>query len=231
MANKEKKEAFAALDNANKEYKKVCSNLENKYVELDKTSDDAIALITDVENLIESIRHKPWSYKATKHKIDMTKKDFIATKDLKRKERNNNITAGVLAGGAAAGGISLIVFMKAFCKDNIIKWIICLALFIIVLVAFLIYKIFNSVKTAKKAYEQIKIIKEEINKNQILYSKADAQKQKIESNTKVVREYVDRLKECADCNYRALPEETKDSLGTLYNLTLTLTELVNAQIG
>lgn len=76
----------------------------------------------------------------------MTKKDFIATKDLKRKERNNNITAGILAGGAAAGGISLIVFMKA----NIIKWIICLALFIVVLVAFLIYKIFNSVKTAKK---------------------------------------------------------------------------------
>ena len=32
-------------------------------------------------------------------------------------------------------------------------------------------------------------------------------------------------------NYKELPEETKDALALLYNLTLGLTELINTQIG
>ena len=64
MASKEKKEALAALDEANNEYKQVCSDLGKKYAELDKASDDAITLITNVETLIESIRCRPWSYRA-----------------------------------------------------------------------------------------------------------------------------------------------------------------------
>ena len=219
------------MDDANKEYKQVCSNLKKKYAELDKASDNAILLISDVENLIESIRHRPWSYKAIKKKIAVTKKKFIETKELKRKERNKNITAGIVAGGVFAGGMSLILFMKEFCQKNIIKWIICLALFVVVLAAFLIYKLFNGVMTAKKAYEQTKLVKEETDKNRTLFSKADAQKQKIEAEAKAVKEYYKNLKACADCNYKELPEETKDALALLYNLTLVLAELVNTQIG
>ena len=44
MASKEKKAALAALDEANKEYKQVCSDLKMKYEELDAASDNAIAL-------------------------------------------------------------------------------------------------------------------------------------------------------------------------------------------
>ena len=53
MASKKKKEALAALDEANKEYKQVCSELKNKYKELDKESDNAITMITKVEELVE----------------------------------------------------------------------------------------------------------------------------------------------------------------------------------
>ena len=231
MASKAKKEALAALDEANKEYKQVCSNLKKKYVELDKAADDAILLISNVENLIESIRHKPWSYKVIKRKITVIKKKFVETKELKRKERNKNITAGVIAGGVFAGGMGLTLFMKEFCQRNIIKWIICLVLFVFVLAAFLIYKLFNGIMTAKKAYEHTKLVKEETNKNRTLFSKADAQKQRIEATIDAVKVYYKNLKLCADCNYKELPEETKDALALLYNLTLGLTELVNTQIG
>ena len=64
MASKEKKAAFAALDEANKEYKQICTDLKKKYGELDTASDNAIALISNVEALIESIRRRPWSYKS-----------------------------------------------------------------------------------------------------------------------------------------------------------------------
>lgn len=231
LASKAKKEALAALDEANKEYKQVCSNLKKKYTELDNAADNAMALISDVENLIESIRHRPWSYKAIKKKIAVTKKMFIETKELKRKERNKNITAGVVAGGVLAGGMSLLLFMKEFCQKNVIKWIICLALFVLVLAAFLIYKLCNSIMTAKKAYEQTRLVKEETDKNRTLFSKADAQKQKIEADTNAVKKYYKILKSYADCNYKELPEETKDALALLYNLTLGLTELINTQIG
>ena len=73
LASKSKKDALAALDEVNKEYKQVCSNLKKKYAELDKAADNAITLISNVENLIESIRHRPWSYKAIKKKIAVTK--------------------------------------------------------------------------------------------------------------------------------------------------------------
>jgi hypothetical protein len=231
MASKEKKAAFAALDEANKEYKQVCTDLKKKYGELDTASDNAIVLISNVEALIESIRRRPWSYKAIKHKITVIKKKFLESRDLKRQERNKNIVASVVAGGVFAGGLSLFLFMKEICKKDIIKWIICLAFFVFVLAGFLVYKLINSIKTAKKAYEQTKIIQEETHKNRSLYSKADAQKKKIELETAAVHKYFDDLTNCAGCDYKALPEETKEALGILYNLTLALTELVNAQIG
>lgn len=230
MASKQKKEAMAALDEANKEYKQVCSELKSKYKELDKASDNALVLISDVESLVESIRHRPWSFKAIKHKITVKKKKFVETKDLKRKERNKNITAGVVA-GLAGGSIGLFVFMKDICKKNIILWIVCIALFVLVLAAFLVFKLFNGVMTAKKAYEQTKLVKEETNKNRTLYSKADSLIKKIEAESKAVSNYYAELKNCAESNYKELPEDTKEALSVLYNLALTLTELVSTQIG
>ena len=150
MASKKKKEALAALDEANKEYKQVCSELKNKYKELDKESDNAITMITKVEELVESIRHRPWSYNAIKRKISVKKKKFLETKDLKRKERNNNITAGVAALGVATVGAGFIVFLKDFCKKNIILWIICLALLVLVLAIYLILKLFNGVNSCRR---------------------------------------------------------------------------------
>lgn len=64
MVKKRKKEALAALDRANKEYKNVCEALKDKYTELDSESDAAIELISDVEALVESVRRRPWSYKS-----------------------------------------------------------------------------------------------------------------------------------------------------------------------
>ena len=82
MARKQRKEALAALDRANKEYKEVCESLKDKYTELDKESDSAIELISDVEALVESIRRRPWSFKAVKRKISICKKNFIDSKEL-----------------------------------------------------------------------------------------------------------------------------------------------------
>lgn len=231
MASKKKKEALAALDEANKEYKQVCSELKNKYKELDKESDNAITMITKVEELVESIRHRPWSYNAIKRKISVKKKKFLETKDLKRKERNNNITAGVAALGVATVGAGFIVFLKDFCKKNIILWIICLALLVLVLAIYLILKLFNGVKTAKKAYEQTQLIKDETIKNRSLIDTTDTQIKKIKADNSAVKDLYAKLKECANCNYKELPDESQSDLGVLYNLALTLTELVNAQIG
>lgn len=230
MASNQKKESMAALDKANKEYRQVCSVLKSKYKELDKASDNALVLISDVENLVESIRHRPWSFKAIKNKITVKKEKFVETKDLKRKERNKNIIAGVVT-GLAGGSMGFFVFMKGICKKNIILWLVCIALFVLVLAAFLIFKLFNGVMTAKKAYEQTEIVKEETNKNRILYSEADALIKKIEAESKAVSNYYAELKNCAKSNYKELPEDTKCALSVLYNLTLTLTELVSTQIG
>ena len=120
MASKQRKEALVALDRANKEYEEVCKALKDKYAELDKESDSAIELISDVETLVESIRRRPWSYKAVKMKIAVCKRKFIDSKELKRKERNNNITADIVAGGVAVGGVTLIAFYKEMFKKNII---------------------------------------------------------------------------------------------------------------
>ena len=132
MAKKQRKEALAALDRANKEYKNVCEALKDKYAELDSESDAAIELISDVEALVESVRRRPWSYKAMKMKIAVCKKKFIDSKELKRKERNKNITADIVAGGVAVGGLTLIAFYKELFKKNIVLFIVCLALIVFV---------------------------------------------------------------------------------------------------
>ena len=229
MSNK--KEAYAALDKAHKEYKKSCGDLKAAFKELDKVSDEALAIVSDVEILIESIRHRPWSYKTIKHKISIEKKQFIDSKDLKRKERNKNITAGAVAGGIAAGGITLIAFMKDICQKNIIRWIICLALFVFVFIGFLIYKLFNGVKSAQKAYEEVKTINEEMQKNRRLYDQALLNIHKIISDCKINKEKYEKLVGYANSNYKELPEEVKDELWVLYNLTLSMTEHIKAQLG
>ena len=230
MASKKKKEALAVLDEANKEYKQVCSDLKKMYKELDKMSDSAISLVSDVEVLIESIRHRPWSFKTIKHKISVVKKKFVSSIELKRKERNKNIAAGVVA-GVATGGLTLLVFMKEFCGKNLVKWIICIALFVFVLAGFLVYKLFNSVKTAKKAYEQSILIKEETNKNKSLLAKTEAHIKSISTTIDLTKKSYNELKDCANCNYKELPTESQTGLRLLYNSALTLAELVSTQLG
>lgn len=150
MASKQRKEALAALDWANKEYKEVCETLKDKFAELDKESDAAIELISDVETPVESIRRRPWSYKAVKMKIAVCKRKFIDSKELKHKERNNNITADIVAGGVAVGGVTLIAFYKEMFKKNIMLFIICLALIVFVVAGLLIYKLSAELKQRKK---------------------------------------------------------------------------------
>ena len=231
MARKQRKEALAALDRANKEYKEVCESLKDKYTELDKESDSAIELISDVEALVESIRRRPWSFKAVKRKIAICKKSFIDSKELKRKERNNNITADIVAGGVAVGGITLIAFYKELFKKNIMLFIVCLALIVFVVAGLLVYKLFSGIKTAKKAYKQYQLVTEEIYKNRGLLAQADGLLRKIQDNASVVRTIYSELGEFRGGDFKELPEETKDRFSELYNLTYALAELVNTQIG
>lgn len=229
--NTKKKQALEALDAANKEYKQVCSELKKEYKILDQKSDSAMQLISDVEKLIESIRHRPWSYKAIKHKISVKKKRFLERRDLERKERNKNITAGVVAGGVLAGGLTFVAFMKDIFKKNIILGMVCLILIVFVLAAYLIFKLFNSIKTAKKAYEQIKLIKEETDKNRRLIAETEVLIKKIESIHNTVESFYKTLEVHNGSSYKELSEANKDGLGALYHHTLALTELVNGQVG
>lgn len=88
MARKQRKETLAALDRANKEYKEGCESPKDKYTELDQESASSIELISDVEALVESVRRRPWSFKAVKMKIAICKKNFIDSKELKRKDHS-----------------------------------------------------------------------------------------------------------------------------------------------
>lgn len=231
MASKERKAALAELNHAEGKYEQVCTDLKNRYQKLDTLSDDAIALVSDVERLVSSVRHKPWSYQATKQKIAVSKKYFIDNEKLLRKERNKNMVAGIAAIGIAAAGTTFITYLKDRCKKDAIRWIGCLVLIVFLLVGFLIFRMFNRIHTIKQIYKKIKYIKEEIDNNRLLLSKTDAQIKEIARTTVIVQRLYEKLQCCAECNYRELHEDTKNELGTLHNLTLTLTELVNSQIG
>ena len=184
-----------------------------------------------MESLVESVRRRPWSYKAIKKKIVVKKQQFINSKDLKRKERNKNITAGVVAGGVAAGGITLFAFMKDMFKKNIILFIVCLAFLVFVALGFAIYKFCSGIKTAKKAYEQSRLIADETFKNKCLITQADGLLRKIHNNAEAVRLLYSELSEFFGGDFKEMPEETKDKFSELYNITYALAELVNAQIG
>lgn len=231
MAKKQRKDALAALDRANKEYKNVCEALKDKYTELDHESDAAIELISDVEALIESVRRRPWSYKAMKKKIAVCKKEFIDSKELKRKERNKNITADIVAGGVAVGGFTLIAFYKELFKKNIVLFIVCLALMVFVAAGLFIFKLFSGIKTVKKAYEQCQLVAEETYKNRSLLTQADGLLKKIQGNSHAVRILCSELSEFHGNDFKELPEKTKDKFTQLYNLTYALAELINTQIG
>lgn len=231
MAKKQRKEALAALDRANKEYKNICDALKDKYTELDNESDAAIELISDVETLVESVRRHPWSYKTMKKKIAVCKKNFIDSKELKRKERNKNITVDIVAGGVAVGGLTLIAFYKKMFKKNIVLFIVCLGLIVFVAAGRLIFKRFSRIKTTKKAYEQCQLLAKETYKNKGLLTQADGLLKKIQGNAHAVRILCSELSKFHGNDFKELPEKTKDKFTELYNLTFALAELVNTQIG
>lgn len=231
MAKKQRKEALAALDRANKEYKNICDALKDKYTELDNESDAAIELISDVETLVESVRRRPWSYKTMKKKIAVCKKNFIDSKELKQKERNKNITVDIVAGGVAVGGLTLIAFYKKMFKKNIVLFIVCLGLIVFVAAGRLIFKRFSRIKTTKKAYEQCQLLAKETYKNKGLLTQADGLLKKIQGNAHAVRILCSELSKFHGNDFKELPEKTKDKFTELYNLTFALAELVNTQIG
>ena len=231
MAKKQRKEALGALDRANKEYKNICDALKDKYTELDNESDAAIELISDVETLVESVRRRPWSYKTMKKKIAVCKKNFIDSKELKRKERNKNITVDIVAGGVAVGGLTLIAFYKKMFKKNIVLFIVCLALIVFVAAGRLIFKRFNRIKTTKKAYAQYQLLAKETYENKGLLTQADGLLKKIQGNAHAVRILCSELSKFHGNDFKELPEKTKDKFTELYNLTCALAELVNTQIG
>lgn len=231
MESKQKKEALADLDRANKEYKDVCEALKDKYNELDNESDAAIELITDVEALVESVRRRPWSYRTTKKRIAVCKKNFINSKELKRKERNKNITADIVAGGVAVGGLTLIAFYKEMFKKNIVLFFLCMALIVFVAAGLLIFKLFSGIKTTKEAYAQCQLVAKETYKNRGLLTQADGLLKKIQVTAHASQILYSELSGFHSNDFKELSEETKDKFTELYNLTCALAELVNTQIG
>ena len=229
---KEKKIALQELDAATDEYEKVSKELKSKYKDLDAVTDKSLELIASVETFVETIRHRPLSFHAIKHKISHTVKKFSGRKELERKERNRDIKAATVAGGVAvAGGVSIFAFMRDKFKNNIILWIIGLALFVFVLAGYAIYRLCSRVHTAKQAYEQAQKLKEETHRLLLLLSKADATVKKIQMQFEIVDRYLIDLTPFKGETYKAMPLEKQKDLGSLYNSALTLTEFVSTQIG
>lgn len=232
MANKDKKQALNELDSVTKEYEQICSNLKDKYKELDSITDKSIKLISSVEALVESIKHRPWSFGAIKHKISIKVNKYVNRKDLERKERNKNIKAAAVAGGVAfAGGITIFGFMREKFKYNILMWIFGLVFFVFVLIGYGLYKVFNRTRTTKQAYEEAKKLKEESKRNLTLLTKSNVAIQKMVSQYEIVENFFIELNAFNGTNYRTMPQEKQQELGTLYNHALVLAELVNNQIG
>lgn len=104
MACKQRKEALAALNRANKEYKEGCESPKDKYTELDQESASSIELISDVEALVESVRRRPWSFKAVKMKIAIAAVRQRGHKDIRR---NNLSSVGVNNRGCISSPVHL----------------------------------------------------------------------------------------------------------------------------
>lgn len=237
MSKAKKEAALQELEVAKQKYKDANITLNNSYDRLFARKDSAKKIIKEVEQLINSIKNKPFHFCVKELRvIKKNMKTYVSKEDLLRKEKRKNIggaiaAAGVLGvGSVAAFGLKdflAAAFSEKKIKTKVILACVFLALFIIVLAVYLIWKGINRISTARSAIAETKKIVKDTYQVDLETHKVNDLSEKIEKLESLIGQMMDELRHFSKINYRQLPDGDRDELGSLVNNTLALSELMN----
>lgn len=233
------KKALQDLDQANAEYQEMYKDSKEAWETLDIERDKACALISDVEKLIESIRHVPYLFTISRKKIARNLEKFISSEDLKQREKKDKFGAGagvgVILGTGAVVADSFGEYFQAFLEKrtrkkfeiNKVQGIIYAVLVLIAGISYFFSRVVSRKKTISVASDNIKKVKKATNELKCEYKNVLTICEETASQYIVVKKFYDKLSCYSGENYMSIPKDHRSDLKALKNHTETLSALLN----
>ena len=240
MSRAKKEAALKNLELAKQENKDAYDAVNEQYEYLYMIKDNASSTVVLVESFIDSIRNKPFRFgKKELNKIKKNLRDYTGKEELLRQEKKKNLAGGLAAAGALGvgtfGALKLSAFLAPLLvgkgiKKKIIIAVLLLLVWVIVLVAFLLWKLRNRLFVTKAAISTTTRIKIDTSKVNTEKQKVIALGDKIKGLNDLVCAQINNLQHFRGASYKEFSIPVREELGGLINNTISLTELINQQI-
>jgi len=237
------KTTMTDLERATADYNHLSTATEATYQKLYDIQDSSLILISDVEQLVESISHNPLSVPTAKLKKLKAQKETFQTREvLEREKRKDELAAGVgavavLGAGVAAtlsfGDILLEYAGKKlgskFSKNIILSAIILLIL-LIPAVIYAIGAMRAQKKAAKTAAKNTAKVRKAIEALQKKQAQTEALYNKTVDTHEILSQYYHSLACYTGALQKDIPKEHRSDLITMLNYALSLAALLNEKL-
>ena len=237
------KTALSDLDKATAEYNKLLALTESTYDKLYAIQDSSLSLLSNVEQLIESISHNPLFIPTAKLKKIKTQKEAFLTRDaVEREKRKDELTAGAgaiaILGASAAAALSFsdLLFEYAskkmggkFNKNTIVS-IIILVVLLIPAITYACGQTRAQKHAAKKAAQNTTKVRKAIavlKKKQVA---AEALHIKLVTSYQILAQYYSNLACCFGARQKDISKEQRSDLIAMLNHALSLATIMNEKI-
>lgn len=235
---KYKEIALSDLDSAHKDHDVLVKELIQVYKDIGSEKKRANSIVEEASIFFDSISRAPFTIKSTIRIINEQKVQFTKTGEIRQKERNEKVAAGIIAAAAAVGGIKRVPKFHKYVDKKIVqklisvfgKNILSLTFICIILVIASVFFLFcwtisNYLAGNNAKKTTLAIIKKTAELRQS-HTTAIAQKQKIITQQDIVRRKLDQLSflrgmkasELSDEHISALLELVEETRGLAASL-------------
>ena len=234
---------LSELENAIAEYNTLYALTESTYDKLYAIQDSSLGLISDVEQLIESISSNPLFIQTAKlKKIKAQKETFLSRDTVEREKRKDELTVGakaiaILGVGATAAlsfGDLLLDYaskrMGGKFNKNIIVSIIILAVLLIPAIFYACGQSRAQKRAAKKAAQNTVKVTKAISALQKKQTTAEALYTKMVTSYQILAQHYSNLVCYSGFHQRDIPKEQRSDLIAMLNHALGLATMMNEKI-
>ena len=238
---KAQKLTLSDLDRASKEYESLTKMTEKTYTDWDWKKDEALEIISEVEELASSISHTPFTISRKLKKLLVQKDDYTDKETIVREKRKEDLIAGsgvvAVLGAGAAAAISFWDYVVEFVSKrtggklgkNYIVWLVVGVLVLIGIIFLLIGWAINRWRPAKKAEKNTKKLLKCISDLKEKEARAASLTKELTTQNAIVDQYLEVLKQYRGLNFKDIPKEEQKNIVLMVDEAILLAELMSKE--
>lgn len=228
---RDKETLLAQVEQAKQEYQQMCDVAENCYDQLGQAREQAIHVVEEAEELINSIKNTPHRFEKEVKDLRLKRKELLGKTELEKQQQSKNRAArAAFVAALGAGGVAVLTF-KDYLSDMLSssddedKKSAGLLFFVIGVIAYLIWRCWRvinnriAVKRAAQAYKAARKETQELKKH---IANIEQRTNELKEICAVVEHSLESLSKYKGWNFDRIPYDKQEDLITLVNQAETM---------